>query len=165
MAITTLITTYKIPVKPVMLIIWIVFFPKLTEPLLTFKKFFAPALASPQQDCLVPNEPNDYSKKNLGRWIQSTTTPQQQVLVIGFGSQIQVYSERLSPSIYFNTTDTKRAKKRFFSEVLLNKPAKIVIPGYPDLLSYDIRSFINNLVAKDYFFERCMYGYNIYTHK
>jgi Dolichyl-phosphate-mannose-protein mannosyltransferase len=168
-AINYAVQTYKIPVKPVMLIIWIVFFPKLLEPLVNFKKLLGGVAEKPETFCQSPYpQPDDGIRKRLGSWVKSNTPEQERVLVAGFGAQVQVYSERLSPSIYFNATQTRAAKEKFYQDLLLNKPGMVLIPVFPGYLrdvDQDMRLFIDELVAKDYYFDRCMYGYNIFKIK
>jgi hypothetical protein len=50
----------------------------------------------------------------------------------------------------------------------LNKPGMILIPLFPDYeqnVDQDLRVFIAGLVAKDYYFDRCMYDYGVYRVK
>jgi hypothetical protein len=65
-------------------------------------------------------------------------------------------------------TQTKKAKEKLFDDLNAHKSALMVIPEFPEYKSYvgsDIRAFIDSMVAKDYSFERCMYGYGIYRLK
>ncbi len=121
-------------------------------------------------------QPYDYTSamicdlKKLGsNWVKANTGEQQKVLVAGFGAQVQVYSERLSPSIYFNVTQTETAKKRLlFEDLKQNKPTMILVPLYDDYrktVNPDIRLFIDSLVAKGYRLSGCMCNYNIYRIK
>ena len=90
------------------------------------------------------------------------------VYVAGFGAPVQAYSERISPTIYFNVTQTRLAKARFYSDMHRNKPAIILVPlfsEYHNLVSQDMRQFVDELVAKNYYLDRCMYNYNIYRIK
>jgi hypothetical protein len=78
---------------------------------------------------------------------------------------VQAYSERLSPSIYFNVTQTSRAKEKFKNDINLHLPNLIAIPlfsEYTQNVDRDIRSFIDGLIEKNYYFDRCMFGYGIY---
>ena len=166
--VTYLITTYKIPIKPVLLIIAITFFPKSFEPLFGLKKIFFTSVNNQYEHNDKPYPDNEDSKKDLGLWIKSNTTFQDKVLIAGYGAEVQVYSERLSPSIYFNVTQTTVAKKRFFNDLAINTPAMIVVPifsNYTDLVDQDIRTFISTLIAEKYKFIKCLYGYNIYKIK
>jgi hypothetical protein len=169
LSINYLIEKYKVPVKPVMLIIWITFFPKLLEPLVNLKKLFSGVAEKPETFCQSPfPQPDDGIRKKLGYWVKSNTPENERVLVAGFGAQVQVYTERLSPSIYFNATQTRAAKEKFYRDVLLNKPGMVLVPafsGYLRDVDQDMRLFIEALVAKDYYFDRCMYGYTIFKIK
>ena len=86
----------------------------------------------------------------------------------GMGAQVQVYTERLSPSIYFNATQTKLAKNRFVQDIVLNKPTLVLIPKFPEYEKYiqlDLRMLISELAVKEYNYETCIYGYEIYRIK
>jgi len=159
--------TYKVPVKAIVIVTWIAFFPKILEPFVGLKKLINPDSESPEKFC-QQLQTNDEAEKNLGIWIKANTTEEQKVYVSGFGARVQAYSERQSPSIYFNVTQTKIAKERLFHDLLLNKPSVIAVPVFPEYTNYvseDIRSFISNLVVTNYSLQRCMYGYNIYRLK
>ena len=168
-SIAYLIQNYSVPVKPVLIIIWIVFFPKLLNPFIDFKHLIKPPADTNVKLCTQPFEqPDDHSKKELGLWIKSNTDPQEQVFVAGYGSIVQAYAERQSPTIYFNITQTEIAKKRLFADLTSNKPAMMVIPeswGYNNNTNDEIRIFIDSLVQKNYSFKRCMYGYGVYRIK
>jgi hypothetical protein len=166
LCVTHLIDNYKIPAKPLVVIIWLVFFPKLLEPLIVFKKLVRrePDSAVPhcQEPYLIPDEG---SRKKLGWWIRDNTSEQDKVFVAGFGAQIQAYSERMSPTIYFNVTQTTMAKERYFRDLQRDKPAMILVPlfsQYQEFVGKDMRRFLDELVTKDYYLDRCMYNYNIY---
>ncbi|HYC30040.1 MAG TPA: hypothetical protein VEB42_14505, partial [Chitinophagaceae bacterium] len=140
-------------------IAWIAFFPKITEPITGLKKFIG---GNPAQEYPRPNE---QAEKQLGLWIKDNTKPGDMVLVAGFGARVQLYSERLSPSIYFNVTQTPRAKKQFMQDVMFHKPQLIAIPAFADYNEYvseDLRAFINYLVSKNYIMIQRNNGYNIY---
>ncbi|HTK20107.1 MAG TPA: glycosyltransferase family 39 protein [Mucilaginibacter sp.] len=161
-----LIDHYKLPAKPLLVIIWLVFFPKLLEPLLNIQKIISGDKTPINTACAEPyDKPDEGSRKRLGWWIKDNTSPQDMVYVAGFGAQVQAYSERISPTIYFNVTQTRLAKKRFYSDMQKNKPAMILVPlfsEYRNLVGEDIRQFVDELVAKNYYLDRCMYNYNIY---
>ena len=114
---------------------------------------------------IVKQQEDEELKKRLGLWIKSNTRSQEMVYVAGYEAQVQAYSCRLSPSIYFNVTQTPLAKKRLFLDLINNKPAMIIIPLFPkytDLVNLDIQTFLNGLIARNYYFDRCLYSYNIY---
>jgi hypothetical protein len=160
-SITYLIDEYKVPAKPVMIILWISFFPKLLEPLVNLKKLLLPTLV--RSTAFIPN---DYAKKEMGFWVKAHTAPDEKVLVAGFGAIVQAYSERISPSIYFNATQTKMAKERFFSEVRRQEPAMVLVPAsanYQAEVQADVREFVDSLVSKDYELENNLYGYRVYS--
>jgi hypothetical protein len=155
------------PVKKLLLGVWIVFFPKSFEPLFAVKKLFISKgrQSAPSRDTTTFDEEN--WKRVIGLWIRANTISGEKVYVAGYGAQIQVYSERISPTIYFNATQTPSAKKRLFSDLLSDKPALMVIPvseTYSGSVDPDIRSFINDLVTKDYRLDTCMHNYNIFRY-
>lgn len=162
-----LISNYKIPVRLAFLLIAILFMPRLSEPFSNL--FFGNLNFSKVGYCQPPYRIADEgTRKRLGWWVRDNTKVQDKVLVAGFGAQVQVYSERLSPSIYFNVTQTEIAKQRFFRDMKLNKPAMILIPLFPDYkqnVSPDMRQFVDEMVAKDYNLETCMFSYNVYRIK
>ncbi len=168
-AVIHLVNVYKVPVKPVMVIIWITFFPKLLEPLVNIKKIIfdgsGPKEKYGQQPYIKPDEG---SRKKLGLWVRANTTEQDKVFVAGFGAQVQVYSERISPTVYFNVTQTRIAKERFFRDMRTNKPAMILIPlfsEYEQLVSPDMRQFVYGLVKTDYYLYNNIYNYQVYKIK
>lgn len=165
-AVNHLMNTYKLPVKLVMLIIWIIFFPKLLQPFDNLKKLLGRIPDSQDKYCLAPFiKPDEGSCKKLGWWVKSNTPVQEKVLVAGYGAQVQVYSERVSPTVYFNVTQTPIAKKRFFRDIRTNNPGMILIPlfsEYQRFVDQDMRIFIDTLIRKNYYLDGCMYSYNIY---
>jgi hypothetical protein len=163
-AVIHLVNTYHIPFKALMLIIWIVFFPKLLEPLINFKKVLLGHVAPTGEGNKQPYAwPDEGLRKKLGWWVKDHTVENEKVFVAGFGAQIQVYSER--PSVYFNEMQTPMAKRELFKDLEQNKPEMILVPLFTEYQQYinpDERLFINNLVVKDYNLDTCMYSYNIY---
>jgi hypothetical protein len=164
----SLTETYKVPVKPIMIIIWITFFPKVLDPLFNLKKLIMPASEDVEKYCHQPIQQTDDGEKKLGLWIKSTINEHEKLFVAGYGARVQVYAERQSPTIYFNVTQTRIAKERLFHDLNTANPEMIAVPQFPEYTKYvneDIRSFINNLITTHYVFNRCMYGYNIYNLK
>jgi len=159
--ITFLIKKNKISFKHSMLIIWLTFFPKLLEPLVTLKNL----LFSKKEKTELSQENDGTIKKKLGQWVKSNTTQKDLVFIAGYGAQVQAYSERLSPSIYFNVTQTQTAKKRFYYEIVLHKPSMILVPqsaNYNKFVDYDIRHFLDLLIAENYYLDQNLFGYNVY---
>ena len=145
------------------------FFPKLLNPFIDLKHLISPAADTNDMLCTQPyQQVDDNSKKELGLWIKSNTSLREEVFVAGYGSIVQAYSERQSPTIYFNVTQTVTAKKRLFTDLDSNEPVMIVIHAsqeYNNNINEDIRIFIDSLVRKNYSFKRCMYGYGVYRFK
>jgi hypothetical protein len=147
--------------------IWILFFPKSFEPLFAIRKFFMPGNLSSVKNRSVAYE-DENKKKDIGLWIRHNTDTKEKVFVAGYGAQIQAYSERLSPSVYFNVTQTPFAKKRLFTDLLTNKPDLLVIPlsdKYAGTVDEDIRSYVQGLVTNNYVLDTCLYNYNIYKYR
>lgn len=160
------INKYNFPLNKILIIIWICFFPKSLESVfvLTIDESVRPDLY-----CKEPFiQPDDKAVKALGEWIKANVKPQQKVFVAGFGASVQAYSERISPTIYFNATQTQIAKKRFYEDMKQNKAAMILVPLFPSYKRYidsDMRAYIDQLAAKDYVFDRCMFSYAVYRLK
>jgi hypothetical protein len=165
-AVNHLMNAYKLPVKLVTLIIWIIFFPKLLQPFDNLKKLLGRIPDSQDKYCQAPFiKPDEGSCKKLGWWVKSNTPVQEKVLVAGYGAQVQVYSERVSPTVYFNVTQTPIAKERFFRDIRMNNPGMILLPLFPEYERFvdpDMRIFIDTLIRKNYYLDGCMYSYNIY---
>lgn len=159
---------YKLPVKATLIIIVIVFFPKTFEPVFALKQMLLGNRKKMTDYCQEPYLQDEGNKKKLGYWIKSNTLTEQTVFVAGFGAQVQAYSERLSPSIYFNATQTLIAKKKLIHDLSSYKPEMIVVPRFSEYTKYvdnDLRSFIDSIIGKNYAFERCLYGYSIFRTK
>jgi len=161
-----LIETYQMPIKYPMAIIWICFFPKPVEPLVNFKKLFVAEKVNMDAYSHEPfTQPDEYVSKKLGLWVKDHTTADTKVLVMGYGTLVQVYTERLSPSIYFSLSQTALAKQRFYSDMEANRPGMILVPQFPEYKLYagaDLRNYIDQFVAKNYHLDICLYSYNIY---
>lgn len=160
------IQKYGLPIKPIALVIALVFFPKLVEPLLSFKKLVKGEDNTGEQYCKPPYPGLDnYIKKKLGWWIRDNTAVNNKVLVAGDGAEVMVYTERISPSIYFNATKTAEADITFIKEIRSNNPELIAIPlssAYERDADFITRDLLNSLIDNKYHLERCLYGYNIY---
>jgi hypothetical protein len=165
--IAQLMQHYNLSYKKVLIAVWIIFFPKVTEPLIAIKRMTIGSKVKVMQDnCMPPYpRPNEQKEKALGLWIKSNTNINDKVLVAGFGARVQLYSERFSPSVYFNVTQTPVAIERFKREVMMSKPEMIVVPVFADYAKYvnaELRGFIDSLVKTEYSFVQCLNGYAIY---
>jgi Dolichyl-phosphate-mannose-protein mannosyltransferase len=160
------IELWTISFKKVLFVIWICFSPRLIEPFINFKHLFTGEFQKAEHFCQEPFiEPDENASRQLGLWVKANTSPEDKVYVAGFGSQVQAYSERLSPSIYFNVTQTKIAKRQFFKDLETAHPKLILVPLFPQYKQYvdaDLRIFIDSLTAKNYQLDRCMFNYNVY---
>jgi hypothetical protein len=162
-----LIEHHPVPPKMVLLGIWVVFFPKTFEPLIALKKLFVSKTGQLKKTNPEMGFDEENSKKNVGLWIRANTPPSEKVYVAGYSAQIQLYSERVSPSVYFNVTQTVFAKKRLFRDLLFNKAGMIVVPGldkYSNIVDGDIRQFISRLVTESYLLDTTIENYAIYKY-
>jgi hypothetical protein len=162
-----LVENYKVTAKNILLGLWIVFFPKTFEPLFAIKKLIVSrnGQAVNKNKMLPLNE--EKTKEMIGLWIKDKTHSNEKIFIAGYGSQAQVYSERVSPSIYFNATQTAFAKKHLYSDLLTDKPAMVVIPlfeSYHTMVNEDVRHFISELVAANYSLDTSIYNYNIFRY-
>lgn len=161
------IEAYRISIKHTLIAVWVLFIPKVTEPVWVLKKKVLEQGGLQQSACLPPYpRANEHEEKLLGQWIRQHTRENDRLLVAGFGARVQLYSRRLSPTVYFNVTQTARAKQRFMQEVTANKPAMIAVPVFPEYevhVQEDLRRFIGSLVAAEYEKVECLYGYSIYS--
>ena len=170
-AITTanFIDVYKISMRWVMIIVWICFSPKLLEPLVTFHEIFKEEPPNPADYCHAPYiQPDERACKSIGRWVKANTAANEKVFIAGYGAEVQVYTERISPTIYFNATQTSIAKARFYKDMKENKPGMILVPlfaSYNMYIDADLRAYVDTLVAKDYSLDRCMLNYNVFRLK
>lgn len=164
-----LIDKYKVAFVLAWLVILVIFFPKISEQSGNFRKTITGLKTEEQQICVRPfNVPDEDSRIKLGRWVSYNTSIDDKVYIAGFSAQVQVYSERISPTIYFNATQTTLAKARLYTDLKLNKPKLILLPLFPEYrqtVSTDMRNFVDSLVRKDYALSECFYSYEIYILK
>ncbi len=164
-----LINVYQISMRQVMLIIWICFSPKLVEPFVNAGRVFSGEFQFAKNFCHEPYiQPDESASRQLGLWVKANTSEQDKVYIAGYGAQVQVYSERISPTIYFNVTQTRIAKERLFLDMKKNKAEMILVPLFPEYKQWvdtDIRTYIDQLVARDYDFDRCLFNYSVYKLK
>jgi hypothetical protein len=153
-----------------LILIWIVFFPKTLEPIIGLRNYLFQK--SPEKDFFCNNKkliPDEAAKKRLGLWIRSATNPADKVLIAGYGAEVQAYSERISPTVYFNTTETESAIRRLKWDLTrAPKPSMVIIPAYDDYdrqVVPELRLVMNDFVSRDYDLDSCAYGYYIYKMK
>jgi hypothetical protein len=159
------IDKYKLPMGLVVLGIGIVFFPSMTTPIANLKILLGSAEPPIIYSKAPYVNPPEADRKTLGKWIKEHTSSTDMVLVHSFGTQVQVYSERLSPTIYFSITQTPIAKARFYHDLRQNKPAMILIPMFPEyqnMVDADLRTFVSDLVKGNYHLDSIMYNYQIF---
>jgi hypothetical protein len=164
-----LIELWQISFRKVLFIVWICFSPKLIEPFVNFKRLFTGKFQKAEDFCTEPFiAPDEDASRQLGLWVKANTRERDKVYIAGYGAQVQVYSERISPSIYFNATQTRTAKEKLYLDLKKNKAEVILVPLFPDYkkwIDQDLRMYIGQLVARDYYFDRCLFNYSIYKLK
>jgi hypothetical protein len=164
-----LINAFHVLIRKVMLIIWICFSPKLIEPFVNTGRVFSGEFQFAKDFCHEPYiQPDESASRQLGLWVKANTSEHDKVYVAGFGAQVQAYSQRISPTIYFNVTQTRIAKERLFCDMKNNKAEVILVPLFPEYKQWvdsDLRIYIDRLVASDYYYDRCLFNYSIYRLK
>ena len=98
-SIAYLIQNYKVPLKPVLIIIWIVFFPKLLNPFIDLKHLISPAADT--NDKLCTNHIRKrmiIQKKNWVYGLNQILIRRNRYSLRGYGSIVQAYAESQSPS-------------------------------------------------------------------
>jgi hypothetical protein len=162
-----LVESHRLSIRKIMLGIWLVFFPKSFEPFFAIKRIFLSKSGQFLSGEKAVSVEDENLKKQIGVWIRDNTHPEEKVFISGYGAQIQAYSERLSPSIYFNVTQTVFAKNRLYADLSSGRPALIVVPRqerYLNSVDADIRSYIASLASGNYHLDTCLYNYNIYRY-
>jgi hypothetical protein len=154
----------------VLIITWVCFFPKIIEPLWGVKKWLDPPAVKPLAYCNDTTlKTDEAAERLLGLWIKANTKETDLVYVAGYGARVQAFSERLSPTIYFNVTQTAKAKERLFKDLSQTMPYLVAIPvseTYKSYVSADIRDSIDQLVTSGQYGPGiCLYGYTIYMHR
>jgi len=160
---------YKLSFRGLMIIVWICFFPKTLEPLWGLKKTFRSVIIPPKTFCDNPKAVTDEeAEKRLGKWIKTVTADTDLVYVAGYGARVQLYSERVSPALYFNITQTNNSKAQIYMDLENKPPAMLAIPvfsSYKNWVDQDMRNYIERLATNKYVFDKCLYGYGIYRRK
>jgi len=154
-----LIEKYRVSIRYAVIVLVLIFFPRTLNPFIDLENILSNNYSS------LTNKSDDQLKQQLGLWIRSNTKPAEKVYIAGYSAVVQVYSERLSPSVYFNATQTPLAKQQLFNDLKTHKPDLVAIPlskKYTNLIDTDIRSQIINLVAKGYYEDTCIFKYKIY---
>lgn len=167
-AIAHLSQRYGVRLYLVVILLFIILFPSLSEPIQNIQILAGQTTVKPVYGREPYINPNEGDRKLLAAWVKQHTKTTDFVLVHSYGTQIQCYSERLSPSVYFSINRTPLAKKRFYKDLYKNKPELILIPmfaEYQQLVDADQRQFVAELVQQRYFLDTVMYNYRIYRLK
>jgi hypothetical protein len=159
----------KISFKALMIIVWICFFPKTLEPLWGLRKTFINPIIPPKSYCNSARSITDeQAERRLGKWIKSETLDTDLVYIAGYGARVQVYSERVSPALYFNITQNNYSKSKIYADLWRSPPTIIAIPvfsSYKAWVDQDVRDYLDKMVAEQYQYENCLYGYSIFRRK
>jgi hypothetical protein len=159
---------FRLPALPTMVFIWLVFFPKSREPIENVGTLLS-GIQTKRGYCLEPYLiPDEGTRKKLGQWVRDQTSSNERVYIAGFGAQVQTYSERMSPTVYFNVTQTPMAKAQFYSDLRRIKASMILVPmfeQYKETVGKDMRDFVGSLVARNYEPAGCMFNYSVYRLK
>ncbi|WCT13263.1 ArnT family glycosyltransferase [Mucilaginibacter jinjuensis] len=167
-AVAKLIERYKhrVSFNFILVSVWVIFFPMLKEPFYNLQLLLGHDDKKIAYNVKPYVNPSESDRKLLGEWVKKNTKSTDFVFVHGYGTQIQAYSERISPTIYFfSVIQTPQAKARLRNDLALNKPEMILIPMFPQyvsLVSSDTRKFVNEMLIRDYYLERSLYNYKIY---
>jgi hypothetical protein len=161
------IEKYGLPFGFCLAMIALCFFPGLREQVETIRQLFTrPGVVDAAALCDPPYSPLDnISQKRLGCWIRDHTHETDRLLIPFFNPTVQVYSERLSPTIYFSLNEDPKARERFCQEVRARRPEMVIIPlgeEFRKFVSSGMRSWIQQMLDTGYRGDGCMYGYAIY---
>jgi hypothetical protein len=160
-------SNYSFSSRIALILTVILFFPTSLEPYWGIKKWLNPPVIDQQAYCAPGTmQATEEAEKQLGLWIRTNTKESDKVYVAGFGARVQVFSERLSPTVYFNVTQTYRAISTIYTDLHSTPPEMIAVPTFENYKKYvqsDIRRIVDDLIKSQYTFSKCLYGYNIYT--
>jgi len=164
-ALTRLLQRCNIPLFWAFLLLCVLFFPSVTEQINNVRIL---AGKTPPQNVygVKPyTNPSEGDRKLLAAWVKQHTRATDLVLVHSYGTQIQCYSERLSPSVYFCINRTPLAKKRFYRDMGQNRPELILVPMFDEYRKFvdpDQRDFVSKLVQQQYSLDTTLYNYKVY---
>jgi len=164
-SINYLLERSQMTLRPVLVLVWISFFPKQIEPLVALKNLIKPDAPQPKHFCEDTDlKVYDEDKRKLGEWVHNNTVITERVYVAGMSAVVQVYANRISPTIYFNATQTKNAIQKTKNDLHKNKPDFILIPQFDDYKRVDasLRKYIDTIITGDYRYEGCQYNYAVY---
>lgn len=164
-ALSHLSQRYDIRLYVVVVLLFVILFPSLSEPIQNIRILFGEATVKPVYGQEPYINPSEGDRKLLAAWVKQHTKATDLVLVHSYGTQIQCYSERLSPSVYFSINRTPLAKKRFYEDLNKNKPELILVPmfaEYQQLVDADQRQFVTKLIQQRYTLDTTIYNYKIY---
>jgi hypothetical protein len=166
-SISYLLRNPSVKLLPLLVAIWICFVPKQIEPWLALKNDFVPSTKEKIFCKGFVERTADEDKKALGNWIKQNTNKDDKVFIAGMSAIAQIYSERMSPTIYFNSTQTPRAKKRLMDDLNNNPPQLILIPLTADYDRFDndLREFISSVKNRGYENEGCKYNYQVFRRR
>lgn len=154
----------------IILIIFILWVPIYLEPVAALKNAL---MASPQNDrsaelCGQPfSKPNENDRKQLGLWIKEITAEEDLVYIAGYGAPVQAYSERISPTRYFDGMFARlpQAADEIRGDLVSSPPKLILIPrfdAYKLWVTDHMKNMVEKIVDQGYSYKTCYYGYDIF---
>lgn len=164
-ALSYLSQRYGIRLYLIFTLLFVIFFPSLSEPIQNIRILSGQTTVKPVYSQEPYINPVEGDRKLLAAWVKQHTKTTDLVLVHSYGAQIQCYSERLSPSVYFSINRTPMAKKHFYEDLDRNKPELILVPmfaEYQQFVDADQRQFVAKLVQQHYILDTTIYNYKIY---
>jgi hypothetical protein len=160
-----LLRKYRVPFTIGILFIFILFFPSTSEMLANARIILNKTKPSRVYGSVPYVNPDEGDRKLLAEWVKQHTKTTDMVLVHSYGTQIQVYSERLSPTVYFSINRTPFAKDRFYKDLNRHHPELILVPMFDEYQKWvdaDQRNFVQALINKNYVLSNTFYNYKIY---
>jgi len=160
-----LLRKYRVPFIIASLLIIILFFPSTSELFANVRIILNKTKPSHVYGRIPYINPDEGDRKLLAEWVKQHTKTNDMVLVHSYGTQIQVYSERLSPTVYFSINRTPFAKDRFYKDLNRHHPELILVPMFDEYQKWvdpDQRNFVEALINKSYILSDTVYNYKIY---
>ena len=160
-----LVEKSQLKLSAILLLVWITFFPKQIEPLIALKNLIKGDASQQKHFCEdIHLKVYDEDKRKLGEWMENNSVISERVYIAGMSAVVQVYANRISPTIFFNATQTRKAIQKTKEDLSNSKPTFILIPQSDDYFRVDasVRSLVDSVVKKDYHYEGCQYSYAVY---
>lgn len=156
-----------------LIIVAILWIPIYIEPVAAARKILFPRDDSGRTVMLCQEpypRPEDNDLKRLGLWIKENSQKGDLVYIASYGAPAQAYSERISPSRYFDSIFLRipGAGQELINDLLRKKPRLILIPRFHEYKVWapkEVRDLIDQVVQNDYKYRDCHYGYEVYERR